>query len=283
MDEGSYGVQLELDAPIACLVVGEVVESRCQAFQTGQYVCGMSAVADYAIMEPGAFTRKVNIQGNIPMTAYLNALGATGLTAYNGLIHVGKPKKGETVLVSGAAGAVGSIVGQIAKIHGCHVVGIAGGTDKCALLREFFGFDGAIDYKGKDVHELTVAISKACPGGVDVLFDNVGGDILDATLANINQHARLVECGMIAQYNSVELPPGPRNIWQVVAKTATIHGFLNRYYIDHFDEAYTSLERWIMDGKVRTREHVDDGIENFYRSFMRLFEGNNQGKLILKV
>ncbi|TXS96453.1 NADP-dependent oxidoreductase [Parahaliea maris] len=283
MDYRSYSVQLTIDKPIACLVVGEVMESRCEGFPTGQYVCGMGAVADYVVMEPGVFTRRIEIQDDIPPTAYLNALGPIGLTAYNGLIHVGKPNKGDTVLISGAAGAVGSIAGQIAKIRGCRVVGIAGGSDKCDLLLNFFGFDGAIDYRGKDADELAAAISKVCPEGVDVFFDNVGGDALDATLANINQHARLIECGMIAQYNSVELPPGPRNMWQVIAKTATIHGFLNRYYSDFFEEAYTNLERWFLHGQIRAREHIDEGIENFHQSFTRLFEGSNHGKLILKI
>lgn len=283
MDEHSYGVPIPIDGPISCLVVGKIVGSRCAGFEQGKYVTGLGSIADYTVMQPGGFTRVIDPADTPSLTNHLSVLGAIGLTAYNGLLKVGRPKAGETVLVSGAAGAVGSLVGQIARIQGCKAVGIAGGQAKCELLRETFGFDAAVDYKGKDLAALTEDLRRACPDGVDVYFDNVGGLPLDAALAVINQNARLVICGMISRYNEVEPPPGPRNIWELVAKTATMHGFLNRYYSEYYEEALSALKRWVQEGRIQWREHVDEGMENFYPSFMRLFDGSNQGKLILKI
>jgi len=283
MDEDSYGTAIPLGGAIACLVVGRVVRSHCEGFEAGDYITGLGSVSDYALMKPGGFTWKIDPAAAPSLTNHLSVLGANGLTAYNGLLHVGKPNPGETVLVSGGAGAVGSLVGQIAKIQGCRAVGIAGGEAKCRLMRETFGFDAAVDYKGKDLEQLTADVRQACPSGVDVYFDNVGGLPLDAALAVINQNARLVICGMISRYNEAVPPPGPRNIWQLVAKTATMHGFLNRYYMAHFEEGRRNLQQWVREGRIKWREHVDEGIENFHRSFLRLFDGSNEGKLILKI
>lgn len=283
MDEDSYGGSIPLGGSIACLVIGRVVDSHCEGYANGDHVLGMGCVAEHVLMKPGGWTRKVDPAAAPSLTCYLGALGANGLTAYNGLLKVGRPVAGNTVLVSGAAGSVGSLVGQIARIHGCRAVGIAGGPEKCRRVREEFGFDACVDYKGKDLDALTGAVREACPDGVDVYFDNVGGLPLDAALAVINQNARLVICGMISRYNAPEPPPGPRNIWQLVAKTATMHGFLNRYYMAQFDEGLRELHRWVAEGRIAWREHVESGIENFHPAFMRLFDGSNEGKLILKI
>ena len=283
MDEDSYGVPIPIGAPISCIAVGQVILSRHPDFAEGSFVTGIGSVADYSLMQPGVFTRIVDPGASTSLTNHLSVLGATGLTAYNGLLKVGRPAAGETVLISGAAGAVGSLVGQIAKIQGCRAVGIAGGPEKCRRLLDEYGFDAAIDYKGKNLDALTASVRDACPGGVDVYFDNVGGLPLDAALAVINQHARLVECGMISRYNEAGNSPGPSNIWQLVARTATMHGFLNRFYAEHFPEALTALQQWVKDGRLHWREHVEEGLENFYPAFMRLFDGSNDGKLMLKI
>ena len=264
MDADSYGASIPLGGGIACLALGKVIASRAAGFAPGDFVVGLGSIAEYALMQPGVFTRVIDPRATASITNHLSVLGAIGLTAYNGLVTVAKPKAGETVLVSGAAGAVGSLVGQIARIHGCKAVGIAGGPKKCAQLLDTFGFDGAVDYKNKDLPALTAALRSACPNGVDIFFDNVGGLTLDAALAVINQNARLVECGMISRYNAVAPPPGPSNIWQIVAKTATMHGFLNRYYSAHYDEALAKLTEWVKTGRIKWLEHVDEG----WRIFM---------------
>ena len=283
MDEDSYGGAIPIGGPISCIVVGRVAKSQCEGFAAGDYVSGLGSVAEYTIMKPGGWTRRIDPAAAPSLTSYLGALGPNGLTAYNGLLKVGKPEPGQTVLVSGAAGSVGSLVGQIAKIKGCRAVGIAGGQAKCERLLRTFGFDAAVDYKGKDLAALTEDVRAACPQGVDVYFDNVGGLPLDAALAVINQNARLVICGMISRYNAPEPPPGPRNIWQLVAKTATMHGFLNRYYMDQFEEGLRDLGHWVSEGRIVWREHVENGLENFHSAFMRLFDGSNEGKLMLKI
>lgn len=283
MDEDSYGTPIPLGGPIACIVVGRVVDSRADGYSAGDHVVGLGSVSDYVLMKPGGWTRRIDPAAAPSLSTHLGVLGPNGLSAYNGLLAVGRPQPGETVLVSGAAGSVGSIVGQIAKIKGCRAVGIAGGADKCRRLTGELGFDAAVDYKGKDLEQLTAAVRAACPQGVDVYFDNVGGLPLDAALAVINQNARLVICGMISRYNETSPSPGPRNIWQLVAKTATMQGFLNRYYMAHFDAGLRDLAQWVREGRIRTREHIETGIENFHPAFMRLFDGSNTGKLVLKI
>jgi NADPH-dependent curcumin reductase CurA len=220
---------------------------------------------------------------NLPsLTCHLSVLGTSGLTAYNGLLKVGKPKSGETVLVSAASGSVGSLVGQIAKIQGCRVVGITGSAAKCSRLLESYGFDAAIDRSGKDVDALARAVRSACPQGVDVYFDNVGGPCLEAALDAINSSARIVLCGMIGEYNG-EPQPGPRNLWRLVAKTASMKGFLNREYLAHPDDELRQLRQWITEGRFTWSEHIEEGLENFHSAFMRLFDGTHEGKVILRV
>nr|MDJ0869015.1 NADP-dependent oxidoreductase [Myxococcota bacterium] len=204
----------------------------------------------------------------------------TGLTAYFGLLDLGKPQPGETVVVSGAAGATGSVAGQIAKLKGCRVVGIAGGSTKCAWLTEEAHFDAAIDYKAQDVQE---QLGKLCPDGVHVYFDNVGGAILDAALFHIAEHARVVLCGGISGYNETEPPPGPRNLMNLVIRRARMEGFIVLDYLPHFGEAVQELAGWVTSGEIAHREDVQEGLENAPRTLLRLFEGRNLGKQLLKV
>ena len=215
-----------------------------------------------------------------PLTAYLSVLGVTGLTAYFGLLEVGGTTEGETLVVSGAAGATGSVAGQIGKIVGCRVVGIAGGPDKCAWLTDELGFDGAIDYKSQDVG---ARLRETCPNGIDVFFDNVGGEILDAVLAQINLHARVVLCGAISQYDTAELAPGPRNVINLIPQRGRMEGFIVLDYRDRFIDAILQLGQWVQEGRIRYAEDVVDGLENMPAAFRKLFTGENTGKLIVKV
>ena len=216
----------------------------------------------------------------IPLSLYLGVLGPTGVTAYFGLLDVAKPLPGETVLVSAAAGAVGSIVGQIAKMQGCRVVGMAGSDEKCQWLTGELGFDAAINYKTCEDYE--AAIRETCPDGVDVYFDNVGGEILDSALACLNRHARVAVCGWISTYNDGELPP-LANLWQLVAQSVTIQGFVVLDYLDRFEQAIGQLAEWVMEGKLKFREDIVDGLDNVLPTFLRLFDGSNDGKLVLRI
>jgi NADPH-dependent curcumin reductase CurA len=215
-------------------------------------------------------------------SAALSVLGMTGLPAYFGLLDIGKPKPGETVLVSAAAGAVGSIVGQIAKIKGCRAVGIAGGAEKCRRLIEEFGFDAAVDYKGKDSAQLSAAIKEACPDGVDIYFDNVGGTVLDAALLQMNWQGRVPVCGMISGYDGGNAPQ-MHNLFLIVAKVLHVQGFLSFTYEDRFQEAIAELSGWIAEGRIKYRDEVFEGLEQAIPTFMRLFDGSNQGKTMVKL
>ncbi len=215
-----------------------------------------------------------------PITAFLSVLGVTGLTAYFGLFDVGQAQEGETLVVSGAAGAVGSVAGQIGKIIGCRVVGIAGGPEKCAWLTDELGFDAWIDYKSQDV---SARLRETCPDGIDVFFDNVGGDILDAALAQISLHARVVLCGAISQYDTAEFAPGPRNIVNLIPQRGRMEGFIVLDYRDRFLDAILQLGQWVQEGRIRYAEDIVDGLENAPTAFRKLFTGENTGKLIVKV
>jgi NADPH-dependent curcumin reductase CurA len=280
-DAPSYLPPIRLGDPVRATTVGVVAESRNPDFPVGQWASGLNAIEDYSLCEPGGFTSAVD-PGAVPsVTNYLSAVGAIGLTAYLALLDVGKPKAGETVLVSGAAGAVGSIVGQIARMKGCRTIGIAGGADKCARLTRDYGYDAAIDYRDKSESELAAAIRQAAPNGVDIQFENVGGAILDAGLLAINPKARIVLCGLISQYNSEPAPT--RNIWQLIVQGARMEGFILTQHLPRFAEAIPELAGWVKSGKLRVDEHIDEGIENALPAFLRLFEGSNQGKMILKI
>ena len=194
---------------------------------------------------------------------------------------MGQPKAGDTLLVSGAAGSVGSLVGQIGKIKGCRVIGIAGGEEKCRWVKDDLGFDEVIDYKADG--DLQDAIAAACPDGVDIYFDNVGGDMLDAVLMNLAQSARVVICGWISTYNDAEKRPGPKNLWQLLAKSARMEGFVVMSYMDRAEEGVMAMVEWLQEGKLQFKEHVEEGLENALDTFHMLFDGRNNGRLILKV
>ncbi len=282
-DVPSYMPPIPLGAPIRASTFGRVVSSRAAGFAEGDQVVGLNAIEEFSVSTAAGFTTRVDPAAVSSPTQFLSIFGAVGLTAYFGLFEVAQPKAGETVLVSGAAGAVGSLVGQLARLHGCRAVGIAGGPAKCRRLLEEYGFDAAIDYRGRDVQALTGAIAAACPRGVDVFFDNVGGAALEAALAQMNNFGRIAICGMISQYNAAEPVPGPSNLWQLIARSITMRGFVVRDFLPRFGEGAVAMMALVRDGKLVFHEHVDEGIENFLPSFLRLFEGTNDGKLILKL
>ena len=255
---------------------GKVIKSKHDRFKEGDVVTGAFGVQEYAVSD-GKGVNKVDTR--IPLTTYLGTLGMPGMTAYFGLLDVGKPQAGQTVVVSGAAGAVGSVVGQIAKIKGCRTIGIAGGAEKCRLLVEEFGFDAAIDYKNEDVK---AALKTHCPEGIDVYFDNVGGDILDAALARLARGARIVICGAISQYNATGGMKGPANYMSLLVNRASMTGMVVFDYADRYGEAAREMAGWIATGKLKAREDVaQGGIAAFHEVLMRLFTGENTGKLVL--
>lgn len=282
-DEPSYLPPIPLGEAVRATTVGRVHVSANPDFAPGDWVVGLNALEDFSLVAPGGFTTKVDVSQVASPSQFLSSLGAVGLTAYFGLLDAGRPKAGETVLVSGAAGAVGSVVGQIARIKGCRTIGIAGGAVKCRRLLEDYRFDVAIDYRGKSVTELTAAIAAAAPGGVDIIFENVGGDILDAGLMNLAPRARIVLCGLISEYNNPAGHVGARNLWQLIVRRAILHGFLIMDYVPRFGEGGAQVARWMADGQLRIDEHVEVGLENAYPAFMKLFSGGNHGKLVLRI
>ncbi|MDM8349714.1 NADP-dependent oxidoreductase [Pseudomonas sp. sp1636] len=277
-DAKSYIPPVGLGEVMRALGVGEVIASQHPGFAVGDHVNGALGVQDYFLGEPKGFY-KVDPQ-RAPLPLYLSALGMTGMTAYFGLLDVGAPKAGETVVISGAAGAVGSVAGQIAKLKGCRVIGIAGGTDKCKLLIDELGFDGAIDYKHEDLH---AALKRECPKGVDLYFDNVGGDILDAVLTRINFKARVVICGAISQYNNKEAIKGPTNYLQLLVNSARMEGMVVMTYAPRFAEAAQEMAGWLASGQLKSREDIVPGLTTFPDTLLKLFSGENFGKLVLKV
>ena len=279
MNEGkSYIPPVALGDVMRALGVGKVVASAHPGFAVGDYVNGALGVQDYFVGEPRGFY-KVDPK-LVPLPVYLSALGMTGMTAYFALLDVGAPKAGDTVVISGAAGAVGSIAGQIAKLKGCRVVGIAGGQEKCARLVDEFGFDGTIDYKSEDV---LAGLKRECPKGVDVFFDNVGGEILDAVLSGLNFKARVIICGAISQYNNKEAVKGPANYLSLLVNRARMEGFVVMDYADRYAVAGQEMAGWLLKGQLKSKEHIVEGLESFPESLAKLFSGENHGKLVLKV
>lgn len=282
-DAPSYMPPINLGDPVRATTVGRVHASANPTFSDGTWVLGLNALEDYSVVEAGGFTSAIDVS-RVPSPSYfLSAMGAVGLTGYFGLLEVGQPKAGETVLVSGAAGAVGSVVGQIAKIKGCRTIGIAGGATKQARLRERYGFDVAIDYKGKTSDQLAAEIAHAAPEGVNIVFENVGGDVLDAALMNLAPKARVILCGLISEYNSGAQKHGARNLWQLIVKRASMQGILIMDYVPRFAEGGAQIAQWIGEGKLRIDEHMELGLENAYDAFMKLFSGSNDGKLVLRI
>jgi NADPH-dependent curcumin reductase CurA len=278
-DRPSYIPPVGLGDVMRAGTIVEVTESRHPGFAVGDHVVGMFGVQERVVSD-GAGAMKVD-PGLAPLSTYLGALGMTGMTAYFGLIDVGALETGNTVVVSGAAGAVGSVVGQIAKIKDCKVVGIAGGEAKCRMVTEELGFDACIDYHAGDVRG---ALRRECPDGIDVYFDNVGGEILDAALANIALHARVVICGAISQYNASSPPTGPANYLALLVRRARMQGFIVFDFASRYAEAAAELAGWLRDGKLRSPEHIVPGrIDDFPDTLHMLFRGENVGKLILEL
>jgi NADPH-dependent curcumin reductase CurA len=272
----SYAKGLELGDVVTAQAVGEVVESHDSRYEPGDLVLGQLGWQDYAVARGGTLRK---LPPGIEPQLALHVLGATGLTAYFGLLDVAKPLPGETVVVSAAAGAVGSIAGQIARIMGCRAVGIAGGEEKAADLREHYRFDEAIDYKGTD---LRAALKEACPDGVDVYFDNCGGDISGAVHSRLNVGARIAICGQVSQYN-LERPQPTFHPSLLIVYRARMEGFLVTDYAHRFGEAIPRLVRWVMNGDIRYRETVTEGLENAPRAFIGMLNGENRGKALVKV
>ena len=258
--------------------VAEVLHSNAEGFKSGDVVTGFTGVQTLGLVDAKT-VRKIDLR-YATAQQYLSGLGMTGYTAYFGLLDVGKPQAGQTVVVSAAAGAVGSIVCQIAKIKGCRVVGIAGGKEKTQYLMDTLGLDAVVDYKAGSISD---ALKAAAPQGIDLYFDNVGGEILDTVLMQINRHARIVVCGGISQYLDMERARGPANYLQLIAQSATMQGFTMRDYMGRVPEAFMALAGWQAKGEVKFREHVLQGIESFPQAFEMLFSGGNQGKLLIQL
>lgn len=275
----SYIRPVEIGEVMRAGSVGEVIESKDPSFHPGDFVQSNGGVQAYHIAK-GKHLMKID-PALAPLPAYLGVLGMTGLTAYFGLLEVGQPADGETVVVSAAAGAVGSVVGQIAKIKGCRVVGIAGGPEKCNYLKETLGFDAAIDYKS-ETSSLRSALKAACPDGIDVYFDNVGGPMLDTVLTRLNMKARVVICGAISQYNEGKYY-GPSNYMSLLVNRARMEGFVVFDYKDRYMEAIMQMAHWRQQGTLLSREDIHEGLSSFPEALLRLFNGEKLGKLILKV
>ncbi|MGG1631936.1 NADP-dependent oxidoreductase [Rossellomorea sp. NRS-1567] len=278
-DAKSYVEPFQLNEALAGGGVGEVVESESEHFQKGDFVVGMLPWQEYSL----ANEKQVrSIDPNVaPISTHLSILGMTGLTAYFGLLDIGQPKEGETVVVSGAAGAVGSVVGQIAKIKGARVVGIAGSDEKVSYLTDTLGFDEGINYKTTD--NIYSALKEACPNGIDVYFENVGGEIGDAALSLLNKHARVPVCGAISSYNKTDRDLGPRVQTRLIKSSALMKGFVVNDYNERFKEGATELGQWLSQGKLQYEETITEGLENVTDAFLGLFQGKNIGKQLVKI
>lgn len=277
-DAKSYAPPFELDKPLNGSVIGKVTESKSDVYGPGDIVVGrFTWQQDFIATEKELTKLDTKLA---PASYYLGILGMTGLTAYFGLMDIGKPKAGETVVVSGAAGAVGIVVGQIAKIQGCRVVGIAGTDEKIKLLTSEYGFDEAINYK--TATDLNKAIAAACPKGVDVYFDNVGGEISDAVIKNINFHARIPLCGQISLYNATEAPVGPRLQPMLLTRSVLLQGFIVSNYQERFPEGIKMLAQWVKDEKLKFTETIVHGFENLPTALLDLFSGKNTGKMVVE-
>jgi len=279
MNEGrSYIRPVQIGEVMRAGAAGEVLESRHPGFQPGDKVIGTLGVQQYAVANGKHLTKVDTSFAALP--TYLGTLGMPGMTAYFGLLVNGQPKAGETVLVSAASGAVGSVVGQIAKIKGCRAVGIAGGPQKCQYLVDELGFDAAIDYKNEPLRD---AIKATCPQGVDVYFDNVGGDMLDTVLTRINMRARIVICGAISQYNNTGPVKGPANYLSLLVNRARMEGMIVFDHAKEYGKAAKEMAGWMAQGKLRSKETIVEGFETFPEALLRLFTGEKLGKLVLKV
>jgi NADPH-dependent curcumin reductase CurA len=278
-DTKSYIPPIELNHVMRAGAIGIVVKNNNNPkFEVGDCVTSWGGVQQYSVSNGDGWYKVDHTLASMPM--YLGVLGMPGMTAYFGILEVGKVKEGDIVLVSGAAGAVGSIVGQIAKLKGCTVIGIAGGKEKCDYIKNELGFDAAIDYKTENIYS---ALKKKCPEGVDVFFDNVGGVILDAALSKLRMHAKVVICGAISQYNNTHKINGPSNYLSLLVTRSTMQGMVVMDYTKDFGIAAKQMSIWMREGKLKSREDIYEGIENFEATYHRLFSGEKNGKLVLKV
>lgn len=274
---GGYVAPTEIGEVMRGAGIGEVVASRARGFAPGDKVQGMLRWQDYAVLRAKELLK---VEDDDLLTANLGVMGTTGMTAFFGLNKIGKPFAGDTVVITGAAGATGSVVGQIAKIAGCRVIGIAGGQAKCKWLMEELGFDGAVDYKAGNVKAQVKAL---CPDGIDVLWDNVGGAQLNDLLSRIALHARVVICGGISRYESGKMPAGPENYFNLIFMRAQMEGFIVLDYAAEYPWARKRIANWIRSGQMRYKEDIQHGLENAPRTLMRLFRGENFGKQLLKL
>ena len=278
-DMDQYMPPVDLDAPMRGVVCGTVLKSNHPDYAEGAIVSGLGAWADYQIGTP----QTLNLMGEIGPVAIVDAFSTfavVGPTAYFGLLDIGVPKEGETVVVSAAAGAVGSIVGQIAKIKGCRVVGLAGTAEKCSWITDDLGFDVAINYRTEDVPQ---ALAAACPDGIDVYFDNVGGATLDACLKLMNLNGRIPTCGLISQYNATAPVAGPYNYPMILMQRLRVEGFIVLDYGERYPEAIGALGQWMAEGKIKVRTEIVDGLENALQTVKKLYTGANTGKLMIRV
>lgn len=278
-DMDQYMPPVALDDPMRGLVCGTVIKSKNALYKEGDIVSGLGVWADYQIGSPETVNPMPDT-GSVSVMDEFATLGLVGPTAYFGLLDITNPQPGETVVVSTAAGAVGSIVGQIAKIHGCRVVGIAGSDEKCDWIKNDLGFDAAINYKREEVD---VALAEACPEGIDIYFDNVGGEILDACLKLMNLKGRISTCGLISQYNATEPVAGPKNYSAILMQRLKVEGFIILDYADRYPEAIAAISQWMAEGKIKVRNEVVDGLENALETVKKLYSGTNTGKLLIRV
>lgn len=282
-DEPSYIPPVQIGEVMRASTAGQVIESRNPDFAVGDWVSGLLGWQQYVVTDgkPGLLGAATRIPDGVSPILALGALGITGLTAYFGMLDVGRPEKGDVVVVSGAAGATGSVAGQIGRIAGAsRVVGIAGGAEKCAWLTDELGFDAAIDYKSQNVQ---AELARECPNGIDLFFDNVGGEILEAAIANMANHGTIVLCGGISAYNELDPPPGPRNYMQLVVRRCRMEGFIVIDFLGRMAEAMENLGKWVAAGELRHAEDIQEGFENTPKTFLRLFSGHNRGKQLLKI
>lgn len=272
---------VEIGETMRAFGVGDVIKSRIEGIETGDLICGATGWQDFGLADPSQpFFRKVD-RSDGPISTALGIFGISGLTAWHGLLKIGKPKAGETVVVSTAAGAVGSAVGQIARIHGCRTVGIAGGPKKVALCRDAFRYDEAIDYRNSP--DLTAELAAACPHGIDIYYDNVGGQILDTVMSRINTGARIVICGTAATASWDPPPLGNRLERSILVARATMSGFIILDHSDEFPEALSELRQWVSEGRIKWREDVIEGLDNAPSALASLYQGANNGRMVIKV
>jgi NADPH-dependent curcumin reductase CurA len=279
-DRPGYMPPVQIGEPMRASGIGQVIVSRDPRLAAGDIVEGLLSWQDFSVADRDAAAGLRKIDPRYPLTWQLGVLGITGITGYIGMTRVGEVKAGQTVVVSGAAGATGSVASQVARLAGARVIGIAGGADKCRWLTETAGLDAAIDYRSERVIK---RLAELCPNGVDLFFDNVGGETLDAVLANLAMRGRIVICGGISSGYGTELPPGPKYYMQLVFKSARMEGFLVLHYAKYFADALEHLAPWVQDGRIRFEEDIVAGLENAPAALRRLFEGANRGKQILKV